>query len=237
MTTRDGTPKHPARFSQGIVNLAGLWIDRHMPEGMVVILDPFAGVGGVHKLYFPGRFETFGVEIEQVWADAHPRNEQGNALEMRFGKHTIDVIFTSPTYANRLADKHKVGAGRGEKKPWVRRSYTHDLREATGNPDAELHPKNSGRFQWGHEYRGFHEDFFTEANRVLRPGGIFILNVSDHVRAGEVIPVCKWWEALFAGWGWKCIERQPIETRRLRYGQNHAARVDHEMMYCFRKPA
>ena len=238
MPPKSTLPKHPARFSKGIVEIAAVWIERHAKgrdaHDPIRVLDPFAGVGGVHQLQvimYP-RVLTTGVEIEKVWADTHERTIHGNALKMRFPNGYFQVIFTSPTYGNRLADKHTV---QNERQPWVRRSYTHDLREATGDPDADLDPDNSGRLQWGKAYKNFHIKFMEEAYRVLMPGGLFILNVSDHVRARQVIPVCGFWTELMAEFEMKCIERETIETRRMKFGKNHEARVDHEMLYCFRK--
>ena len=244
-TPRSGTkaaPKHPAKFSNGIVEIAADWIRKHDPyghhgDGRVHVLDPFAGVGGVHRLRAMVDVVTTGIEIEEVWASAHPDTIVGDALDLPypFSDGFFDVIFTSPTYANRLADKHKVGGGKGEAKPWVRRSYTHDLREATGDPEATLHPNNSGTMQWGDHYKRFHTRFIVGANRALCDRGLFMLNVSNHVRNGRVVDVCEWWEHLMVDNGYKCIEREEVPTPRLRYGKNHEARVSHEMIYCWKR--
>jgi hypothetical protein len=47
-----------------------------------------------------------------------------------------------------------------------------------------LTPGNSGALQWGEEYRALHVAVWTECRRVLKPGGIFVLNVKDHIRGG-----------------------------------------------------
>ena len=49
--------------------------------------------------------------------------------------------------------------------------------------------------QWGDAYRSFHVKAWREAWRVLRPGGRFVLNIKDHIRNGERMPVTDWHEA------------------------------------------
>ena len=56
----------------------------------------------------------------------------------------------------------------------------------------DLHSDNAGRMQWGPKYRRFHEQAWTEARRVLTPGGTFVLNIKDHIRAGKVMAVTQW---------------------------------------------
>ena len=64
--------KHPAKFSEPILvamfhRIAGEQQDR---DAELYVLDPFAGVGGIHHLKsaMPGRVETFAVELEPEWA-------------------------------------------------------------------------------------------------------------------------------------------------------------------------
>lgn len=171
-----GLPPHPATYSDSLLPvLADLLL------GFRRILDPFAGTGTIHvlsELLLPGS-ETVAVEIEPEWAAYHPRTIVGNALALDFCDGVFDAICTSPTYGNRLADHHDAYD------PDSRRSYTHDY----GHP---LNDDNSGTMQWGDRYRDFHERAWTEALRVLRPGGRFVLNIKDHIRGGEWIDVAGW---------------------------------------------
>jgi tRNA G10 N-methylase Trm11 len=206
-------PRHPAKCSDPILPvMAG------MLEGLSPVLDPFAGVGRIHEL--PN--ETVGVEIEPEWAAEHPDTQVGNALDLPFDDASFAAIATSPTYGNRLADSHDA------KDPSLRRSYTHDLRAATGDPDRALHPDNSGTLQWGTEYRQLHQRAWKEALRVLKPGGRFVLNISDHVRDGERQYVAGWHVTELVRQGLTLLDVVIVETQRLRHGENSEARAEGE---------
>lgn len=211
--------RHPAKFSDPILDaLAPIVSGLPGP-----ILDPFAGTGRIHEL---GRDDTIGVEIEPEWAALHERTEVGNALRLRFGDGEIGSIVTSPTYGNRMADNYDGRDGT------TRYTYRLDL----GRP---LSPDNSGGLQWGEKYREFHRRAWREAFRVIRPEGRLVLNVSDHVRKGAVVPVTLWhvetvlaigFESTPGGW-------LSIETKRNGNGANRDARVPYESIIVFEKPA
>lgn len=78
------------------------------------------------------------------WLDGARRNIVGDALRLPFRDATFDVVATSPTYGNRMADHHEArdDSDRG--------TYRHRL-------SRPLHPSNSGAMQWGEEYRSIHE--------------------------------------------------------------------------------
>lgn len=118
----DDTP-HPAKFSQSILDLIEEILTDLRFKG--TILDPFAGVGGIHSLASP-EVSTFAVELEPEWAEQSARLGPTwcgdffafdawaqNSACMRGewpGKETwppfFDAVITSPTYANRMADNH-----------------------------------------------------------------------------------------------------------------------------------
>lgn len=207
-------PLHPAVFSDPILTV----IAAEIPEGARV-LDPFAGTGKIHRV---NHAETVGVELEPEWAAMHPKTEQGNALALRFDDESFDVIATSPTYGNRFADHHNAKDGS------TRRSYTHDLGRA-------LHEDNSGAMQWGHAYRAFHAKAWAEALRVLRPGGLFILNCKDHVRGGRVQRVTAWHLDVLQMLGLRLVWTKDVPVLGMRYGDNRE-RVDHETVALLEKP-
>lgn len=207
--------KHPARYSDAILDLSRQLV----PEGALV-LDPFAGTGRIHELEHAF---TFGIEIEPEWAEMHPRTILGDALELpSFWTDLFDVIVTSPTYGNRMADHHEARDGSR------RITYRHVL----GRP---LHENNSGGLQWGEKYRDFHQRAWAEAVRVLRPGGLFILNISDHVRRGKVEPVSSWHVMTLEDLGLTVVKAHRVATPRMRFGANATTRVDHELVIEFTK--
>jgi ubiquinone/menaquinone biosynthesis C-methylase UbiE len=152
----------------------------------------------------------------------HPRTLTGSALELPFPDESFDAIVTSPTYGNRLADHHDARDGS------YRRSYRHCL----GRP---LHEGNAGAFQWGSAYREFHERAWTEALRVLRPEGTFVLNVSNHIRKGVERLVSEWHLTTLLNRGLRFVASEQIATPRYRYGSNRQ-RVQCEHVFWLHKP-
>ncbi len=217
---------HPARFSPVIVDEIRRQLEKHLPTGGL-ILDPFAGAGGVHQIASE-RYLTVGVEIEEPWASAHPDTIMGDALQLPFRDETFHSAVTSPVYGNRFSDHHKARDGS------LRRSYTHDLQRMTGNPERALHFHNSGLLQWGDRYRDFHERAWREVQRVLKRGAMYILNSADHIRNGEVQPVTDWHLSTTDRLGFQMIDRIDVPTPRMRNGANSAARVDHETVASLR---
>jgi tRNA G10 N-methylase Trm11 len=182
------------------------------------ILDPFAGTGKVHALPYP----TVGVELEPEWATMHPDTIMASALDMPFSNNHFDAVVTSPCYGNRMADHHEA------KDTSRRNTYRHALGRA-------LHEDNAGQLQWGDKYRQFHKRAWAEVNRVTRLGGLLILNISDHIRKGALVPVTAWHFDHLIHNGWAYREREQIATPRLRQGANHALRCDVESIMLFVK--
>ena len=211
---------HPAVFSDPIIEVVA---DQLPEEG--VVLDPFAGTGRIHETATDER-ETIGVEIEPEWADLHDNTQQGNVLDL-FGTTTIkpesvDAIATSPTYGNRFADSHEASDAD------ARRSYTHDIGH-------ELHPDNSGRMQWGDRYREFHLKAYKQSVAALKPGGHFVLNISDHVRNGQLQGVPLWHVGVLMQMGLQWVGCQVVTTQRLKQGANSDARASGEYVVTLKK--
>lgn len=206
---------HPAKFSQTVIETLAAFLPE-FPE-VRRVLDPFAGTGRVHEL----GLESWGVEIEPGWADMHPRNLVGDALHLPFRDGAFDAVITSPTYGNRMADHHNA------KDASKRNTYRHVYGE-------DLHRNNSGTLQWGEAYRAFHREAWAECARVTRAFGLFFLNISDHIRAGEVMPVSEWHLNALHEHGYRLIGSGKVRTPRQRRGANGNLRVDHEWVYVLR---
>lgn len=221
----DPTP-HPCPYSATILPVIKRHLDAHSPGPFV--LDPFAGIGRIHRLR--PEYHTVGVEIEPEWASQSAFTLVGdsrNLYRLLLGKPGIPTHFhavaTSCTYGNRMADHHEA------KDSSKRNTYRHCL-------GRELNPANSGGMQWGPQYRILHEQVWREVRSVLVPGGVFVLNVSDHIRKGHVAQVADWHKRYIQSLGFHLVEQEDVETRRQRMGKNGSVRVPFEHVITFRKP-
>jgi len=207
------SPAHPAKFSSDVLGAMAAHV-----RGRV--LDPFAGVGRVHALAAVEAVTgTVGVELEPEWARCHPATIVGNALRLPFRPRSFDTVATSPTFGNRLSDHHNARDGS------VRHSYTHDLGH-------ELHADNSGRLPFGSAYRSFHEAAWRECRRVLRVGGLFVVQVSDFIRDHQTIPVVSFHRLALTRLGFTLIHEVYVPKGGLRYGANRE-RVPHDVVLVF----
>src|SRR5690606_17672076 len=98
-------------------------------------------------------------------------------------------------------------------------------RHCLGRP---LNEENTGKMQWGGKYRQKHIEIYKECLRVLKPNGLMIVNVSDHIRKGEVVNVVKWHKEALTNLGMKLIDENKIHTPRMRFGKDTTSRVQHE---------
>lgn len=226
MTDEVGAEKplaqHPAKFSTDVLQAIRVWLINHpVPDGKYQLLDPFAGIGRVHELA-SSEIETTGIEIEPEWAEQHPNNIVGDSRNIPFNDGYFDLVVTSPAYANRMADHYEA------KDNSKRITYRHMLGRA-------LTEGNSGMLQWGQKYKDLHVQVWREVWRVLKEDGVFFLNISDHIRKGAIVHVSVWHLMTCMDMGFTLIDQLSIETKRMRFGQNHDVRVEHEMIYVFRK--
>lgn len=240
-------PDNPAKFSDSVLAAIVPLMDteRERLGREPRFLDPFAGVGKVHLLGPKG----VGVEIEHEWAEQHPHNITGDSrfLKNLLGRKRFDMEITSCTYATRMADHHnaqerckacdasgRIGRKKCEKcdgkghREYRRHTYRHYL-------GRELTPGNSGGMQWGDAYRALHEEVWAQMPMFLSPGGLFVLNISNHYRKGKLIDVVGWHRRTILKQGvWTLEKTIRVKTQRLRHGQNHELRAVHELIYAFR---
>jgi tRNA G10 N-methylase Trm11 len=207
---------HPAKYTDVLLPTMA-----KMLQGRRRILDPFGGTGKVFLLeHWLGNVDIQAVEIEPEWAARNPRTTLGNALHLPWPDNTFDAICTSPTYGNRMADRYS------STDPSERMTYAALL-------ERQLHPDNSGAMQWGERYWRFHTDAWKEARRVLVEGGLFVLNIKDHIRAGKLMPVTDWHAGCLRTLGFRLVEHVEIDTPAMRYGRNGELRVPYESVILF----
>lgn len=213
---------HPAKFSKPIIpHLREIVLAEAERLGCcALVLDPFAGVGGVHVLTEPTKVATFGAELEPEWADQHPRTFVGDATALDWKDSCFHAIVTSPCYGNRMADSFQAT---DESK---RHTYHHYLGRRPTDGSAAV-------MVWGRKYREFHELAWAEALRVLRPGGLMVVNISNHIRDDEEQPVVEWHAQTLMAMGCLLVEARRVSTHRNTHGANRR-RVDGEMILVFR---
>ena len=214
--------KHPATYTDSFIpKFAELLI------GCDKVLDPFGGVGKLARIKEYGfNGKVICNELEREWAETSKYNVDewhiGDAANMAWAEsNSFDAICTSPTYGNRMADHHNA------KDASKRITYRHFLGRA-------LDEANTGKMQWGDKYREKHIEIYKECIRVLKNEGLMIVNVSDHIRKGQVVEVVRWHKETLINFGMKLLDEIKIETPRMGFGQNGKSRVQHEYILVFK---
>lgn len=207
--------KHPAKYSDSLLPImVGIL------KGCQSVLDPFAGTGKLEYLrHFLPETRIVTVELEPEWATMIV----GNTLSLPFGDATFEAVCTSPTYGNRMADV-TYNSQSGNK--W--QTYACKI-------GRKLHKDNSGAMQWGDSYRDFHINAWAEIARVIKPDGMLILNMKDHIRNGQLMKVTDWHIDTLLSAGFDVIEYVKVETPSMRYGRNSEKRVPYESVIKFKK--
>lgn len=266
---------HWARYAsehlQLFAELAELEIERLRRP--LIVLDPMAGTGRIHEIAGPFVW-TIANEIERPYVEVarqlHPGRLTvcGDAGRLHLPQHSVDCVFVSPDFGNRGADSHiardacrcakaddatptsiaacRSCGGTGISK---RRSYAHDLRRLTNDPERPLTAGSSaGFYSWQSAYWDHQARYWLEARRVLRPGGLIAVDVKDHdrtvtrVRAG-VKTTSKQRQRVVAGHrlilqrlGFELEAAVPLAAPGLRYGANFEARADEHVVLLARAP-
>lgn len=224
--------KHPARYTPSLLHV----IARYLKPGMRV-LDPFGGVGTLNKLSYTGA-QIFTGELEARVCEhsAGTRKVCADAQLLPFANSSFDAIVTSPTYGNRMADitldlpsSQKLYCADESKQKWKRNTYSSSF-------GFELHPENTAGMQWGVEYRNIHSKAYAEAMRLLKPHGLMIVNISDHIRSFKRVYVSKWHYQTLCGLGFEYRHLHAVKTPRLAFGANSELRTACEYIFVFQKP-
>lgn len=216
-TAAKPTP-HPAKFSDVVMmRIQEYLLD--IPTRPLNILDPYAGIGGVHRLHnVKDKIATYGIELEPEWASQHPSTICGDARDLLdIMDVPINCIVTSPSYGNRMADHHNA------KDSSTRITYKHKL-------GRDLSEGSSAVMQWGESYRSFHWDVWGKCTRLIghskARAGWFILNCKDHVRSGVVQEVTLWHVECLAAMGWELINMEIVDTPGMGFGANREKRAE-----------
>lgn len=227
-------------------------LSAHHVEGS--ILDPFAGTGRIHELRerFAG-WDTLGVELEPEWADMSPYTVAGDATQLPPEWTALfQAVVTSPPYGNRMADAYAGDSSPCPECP----THTGGMIDAwcvckackgTGTVSSRRHtyrialqrPLTDGSaagMQWGDKYRDTMHRALAEVYRVLVPGGMFLLNISDHVRAGVLQRVPEWYSEAVRAIGFIPVDVLSVGTPRMRMGANSDLRAESEFLLVYRKP-
>lgn len=228
--------KHPAKFTPAIMDVINQLIMEYTDRLDTQLIDPFGGIGGVFQLsgILPNVRIT-SVELEKEWAiqgmlqEGYRRgfdrviHDDFLAYADRAMMTEYDMAVTSPAYGNRMADKHEA------KDTSERNTYRHKL----GRP---LSDNSSAGMQWGQEYKAFHKKAWTAVYELLRPGGVFVLNVKDHIRKDERQHVAAWHRMACKDIGFMMLTVTKVPVKGNRQGQNGDVRIDYEEVIVLRKP-
>jgi SAM-dependent methyltransferase len=110
-----------------------------------------------------------------------------------------------------------------------RMTYRHKL-------GRDLSPNSGAALQWGRAYRDLHKRILAEMVRVTKPGGLIVVNVSDHIRGGERMHVADWWRQSMVDAGLRGEFIVDVPTQRMGFGANRSVRVECEHIIVTRKP-
>lgn len=250
---------HPAKFSDPILDAIEAELRAHLIGPGHALLDPFAGVGRVHELADRLGADSLGVELEPEWAATHERTICGDstALSVLVGPYhgQVDALVTSPAYGNRMADQYlgsdqekcRKCKGTGLTAPDPDRPQR-DCSKCKGTGRAKSKrmgyavslgrkctPGSGAALAWGDQYRDLHRRVWDECARVIRPGGLWVVNVSSFIAAGEYQPVMEWHVDQVAARA-RVLSLRAVQTRRMRYGENGELRAPVEHVLVARQP-
>lgn len=214
--------RHPAKYTDDFIPI---FADKL--KGRESVLDIFAGtckIANIKDYGFKGKI--YCNEIEPEWAEMGLGKVDsvnvGDAEHLPYKDDFFEAICTSPTYGNRMADHYEAKDGS------KRNTYRHSI----GRP---LDEENTGRMQWGKKYKEKHKRVWAEAYRVLKTGGILILNIKNHIRKGEEMDVAGWQKETLLSTGFSLTEEIRVPVKGLGFGANADKRVGHEEILIFRK--
>lgn len=250
------TVTHPAKFSTPVLDRMQEIIAERFDHP--VVLDPFAGTGLIHSLTGCSTYGV-EIEPEWATMHPRTYVGDARVLPFAdatvdviatspcYGNRMADTYDGRGTCKAcggegevEVGDDDGFGGSHVEHCPRCGgegrdRSRRHTYTIGLGRP---LSDGNAGAMQWGDAYRDLHEAAVAEWVRVLRrptirrrrTSALALVNMSNHVRQGAEQFVVEWWVATLARHGFIVEGIEPIQTRRMRHGQNYERRVDGERL-------
>lgn len=221
---------HPAKLHLG---LAQWLIDRYTAPGDV-IADGMGGIGGTLVAALQQRHVVLR-EIEPCWLSLAQRNadrirQQGGMFAGQIAVSagdarepwgvTCDSILMSPPYgcdmpyhggdiAAYIARRAARLKGTPHSKRWAQLlKAAEQQRGAIGFElfDYGKHPAQIGRFT-GARYWEAMREIYSQAHQALRPGGLLLLVLKDHIRDGRRVQTADQTAALCAQLGFTLVQR------------------------------
>ena len=214
--------KHPAKYTDSFFEVFA-----EMLQGASNVLDPFAGTGKIGKLKdFGFKGTIYANEIEAEWLVENEYNCDVitfcDAEYLKYQDNFFDAICTSPTYGNRMADHHNAKDGS------KRNTYTHCI-------GRQLTDGNTGKMQWGLEYVEKHKRIYSNIAKMVKPNGIFVLNVKNHIRRGIEIDVTSFHVQTLQKNGFAVVQERFVSVPSLKFGANADKRVNGESIILLQK--
>ena len=212
--------KHGAKFSDDILDVASRVIGREIETR--VLLDPFAGTGRAYEIEAETNTWAFGIEIEPEFAKLNTRTFLGNSetdIPRWFEPDTVDVIFTSPCYGNRMADIDMRESCAGTYSKWLGR---------------KPNERSAGGMRWGQKYWDLHSRVWGQVTDVARRGALFVLNTKDFPRNYKRVHVGLWHLNVLTSLGWAWVGHETVGAPGQNFGSNMAHKVDVEDIFVLR---
>ena len=226
---RPPSSRHPATYTDGLLPIFRDMIVAHCDlTGTPKICDPMAGEGGILQLEellrvpLRGRAPLIYATDIVLWEHRRKSVKKADATNLPYADASMDVVVTSPPYGNRMADRRSTDGDN-------RVNYADRRGADAGTNDA-------AGLQWGDQYQVLMATIWTEVRRVLKPGGVLILNCKDHVRAGAVQRVTRWHCNALKRLGLTFIDFDWADAPGVRGVANSDARTTDEYVAVLRKP-
>jgi hypothetical protein len=267
MTAVAPLTKHPAKFSDPILPVLRRLVEKELTrrrkrDGVrgITVVDPFAGVGRIHRLARLPRgatgtwVDTVGVEIEPEWAACHANTVCADAfhwLRMLGKRGAVLAGEETSGLPMNLLMGNQGGMGRPLIDMWVtsptygnRMADHHDAQDDSTRHGYAFYlgrlpsEGSTSVMPWGPDYWEAHAEAYRLMLAASRPGAPLVLNVSNFPKANAMVDAVEWHRGAAIGAGW-LVDRSTrvvkIETSRLRHGQNWQDRATHEVVMSFRK--